>query len=110
MVEVWQIIENGLVDEDLVDDVRSLSTSRWADRGYQILYSMPLSEDRVEDLNDAWDRMRDSAVLRLMVDHPEQIKALERIDDRLDEEDRLNTHRQNGRKWSIFIKVDGGGR
>ena len=33
MVEVWQIIENGLVEEQLVDDVRQLMTLCRADRG-----------------------------------------------------------------------------
>ena len=71
---------------------------------------MPLSEDKVEDLNDAWDRMRHKAMLRLMVDHPDQIKALERFDKELLAKDKANWHRYNGQKWSIFVKVDGGGR
>ncbi|RSH89097.1 hypothetical protein EHS25_002763 [Saitozyma podzolica] len=85
MPEVWQIILSGLVAEGLVDD---------------ILYSMPLAASRLEDINDAQSKCGDKAVIRLMVDHPEQIAALEAFS------------RRSGRKqrWSVFMKVDGGGR
>jgi hypothetical protein len=66
----------------------------------QILYSMPLAASRLEDINDAQSKCGDKAVIRLMVDHPEQIAALEAFS------------RRSGRKqrWSVFMKVDGGGR
>ena len=66
----------------------------------QILYSMPLAASRLEDINDAQSKWGDKAVIRLMVDHPDQITALEAFSKR------------SGRKqrWSVFMKVDGGGR
>jgi D-serine deaminase-like pyridoxal phosphate-dependent protein len=66
----------------------------------QILYSMPLAASRLEDINDAQSKCGDKAVIRLMVDHPDQIAALEAFSKR------------SGRKqrWSVFMKVDGGGR
>ena len=61
---------------------------------------MPISEDRMEDLNDAQEKVGDQAVIRVMVDHSEQIQALGRFSERC-------SRRQ---KWSMFVKVDGGGR
>ncbi|WVQ99765.1 hypothetical protein IAU59_006907 [Kwoniella sp. CBS 9459] len=85
MVEVWKIIEDGLVEEGLVDD---------------ILYSMPIGEDKIPDIDAAQQRVGDKAVIRVMVDHPTQIGLLERYSE------------QSGRKlgWNVFVKVDGGGR
>ncbi|WWC62270.1 uncharacterized protein I303_104866 [Kwoniella dejecticola CBS 10117] len=85
MIELWKIVEDGLVDEGLVDD---------------ILYSMPVGSDKIEDLNRAQDIIGSKGVIRLMVDHPEQIKLLSQFNEK------------NGRKqkWSVFVKVDGGGR
>ncbi|EIW70581.1 hypothetical protein TREMEDRAFT_68121 [Tremella mesenterica DSM 1558] len=85
MVEIWQIIQHGLVEEGSVND---------------ILYAMPVSLDKMEDLHNAQSEVRDKAVIRLMVDHPTQIEALKNFNER------------NGlrRKWSVFIKVDGGGK
>ncbi|RXK38267.1 D-serine dehydratase [Tremella mesenterica] len=82
MVEIWQIIQHGLVEEG------------------SILYAMPVSLDKMEDLHNAQSEVRDKAVIRLMVDHPTQIEALKNFNER------------NGlrRKWSVFIKVDGGGK
>ncbi len=62
MPEVWQIISSGLVAEGKVDD---------------ILYSMPVAASRIEDLNDAQEKCAGKAVIRLMVDHPEQVRALD---------------------------------
>lgn len=62
MVEVWQIIESGLVNEGLVND---------------ILYSMPISADKLEDINSAQEIVGAQATIRLMVDHAEQIRILQ---------------------------------
>ncbi|WWD03173.1 hypothetical protein V865_001220 [Kwoniella europaea PYCC6329] len=85
MIELWKIIEDGLVEEGLVDD---------------ILYSMPVGEDKISDLNLAQDKIGSKGVIRLMVDHPEQIRLL------------TDFNEKEGRKqkWSVFVKVDGGGR
>ncbi|WRT68112.1 uncharacterized protein IL334_005087 [Kwoniella shivajii] len=85
MIELWKIIQDGLVEEGLVDD---------------ILYSMPVGEDKIADLNSAQERIGSKGVIRLMVDHPEQVNLLTKY------------NKSNGRsqKWSVFVKVDGGGR
>jgi D-serine deaminase-like pyridoxal phosphate-dependent protein len=61
---------------------------------------MPISEDRMEDLNDLQEKVAGKAVVRVMVDHPEQIEALGRFSEKVGRRD----------KWSVFVKVDGGGR
>ena len=61
---------------------------------------MPVSADKLDDLHSAQTTCGASAVLRLMVDHPAQIAA-------------LTTYNGSGRRtqpWSVFCKVDGGGR
>ncbi|OCF38251.1 D-serine dehydratase [Kwoniella heveanensis CBS 569] len=85
MVEVWKIIEEGLVDEGLVDD---------------ILYSMPIGGDKIPDIDAAQQRVGDKAIVRVMVDHPAQIGLLDKFNE------------QSGRTlgWGVFVKVDGGGR
>ncbi|KAL0245445.1 hypothetical protein I308_104571 [Cryptococcus tetragattii IND107] len=85
MVEVWQIIEAGLVKEGLVDD---------------ILYSMPISADKLEDINSAQEIVGKQATIRIMVDHAEQIKILQAFSQKI----------QRSIKWSVFVKVDGGGK
>ena len=61
---------------------------------------MPVSADKMEDLNTVQGTVGSKAVIRLMVDHPEQIAGLARYNE--------NMGRQE--PWSVFIKVDGGGR
>lgn len=61
---------------------------------------MPISADKMEDLNDAQEKVKGKAVIRVMVDHPEQIEVLGRFSERVGRKE----------KWSAFIKVDGGGR
>ncbi|RSH80215.1 hypothetical protein EHS25_007225 [Saitozyma podzolica] len=83
MMECWQIVREGLVREGLVKDM---------------LYGLPCGIDKLQDLSLLAEEMaRYGAVLRLMIDNPGQIMALAR--------NRLSTG-----PWSIFIKVDGGGR
>ncbi|WWC88957.1 uncharacterized protein L201_003872 [Kwoniella dendrophila CBS 6074] len=86
MVELWKIIEDGLVEEGLVDD---------------ILYSMPIGSDKIEDLNKAQEQIGSKGIIRLMVDHPEQINLLNQFNEK---------NNQRNQKWSVFVKVDGGGR
>ncbi|WVQ79632.1 hypothetical protein IAT38_001732 [Cryptococcus sp. DSM 104549] len=89
LVEVWQIIASGVVADGLVDD---------------ILYSMPVSADKLEDLRDAQEKCGRKAVVRLMVDCAEQVKALEEF--------AVKEAEGGGGKveWSVFVKVDGGGK
>lgn len=53
----------------------------------------------MEDLNDVQQKCGDKAIVRVMVDHPEQIEKLEEFAQRI-----------KRKKWSVFVKVDGGGR
>lgn len=64
----------------------------------QILYSLPVAEDRLEDLTDAQEKAGDNAAIRVMVDHAEQVAALARGHAALNRR----------HKWSVFVKVDGG--
>ena len=54
----------------------------------------------MRDLNDAQEKVRGRAVIRVMVDHPEQVEALGRFSEMVGRKER----------WSLFVKVDGGGR
>lgn len=61
---------------------------------------MPIGEDKIEDIHLAQEKMGGKGVVRLMVDHPAQIAALSKFSDRVGRKE----------KWSVFVKVDGGGR
>lgn len=65
----------------------------------QILYGLPVGINKVEDLSTLWDLIAvDGATVRLLIDHPDQVQFLEEYE----------KSRQNPRKWSVFVKVDGG--
>jgi hypothetical protein len=61
---------------------------------------MPVSADKLEDLNDCQEKCGSKAVIRLMVDHAAQIKAI----------DEFSSKGSRKGKWSVFCKVDGGGK
>jgi D-serine deaminase-like pyridoxal phosphate-dependent protein len=54
---------------------------------------MPISSDKLQELNTIKKEMG-QAKLRLMVDHASQIEFLDK----------------EGGEWSVFVKVDGGGK
>ncbi|ORX35544.1 hypothetical protein BD324DRAFT_59611 [Kockovaella imperatae] len=85
MPEVWQVVASGVVHDGLVDD---------------ILYSLPIGEDKLEDLNDVQEKVGNKAIVRLMIDHPAQVEAIQRFSERFG----------RNKPWSVFIKVDGGGK
>jgi len=60
---------------------------------------MPISSDKLDELSSAQEAMGGKAIIRLMVDHAQQIKF-------------LDTYGPPGgkAKWSAFVKVDGGGK
>lgn len=66
----------------------------------QILYSLPIGADKMEDLTAAQEKCGSKATIRVMVDHAEQIALLAAAHKRL----------QRRVPWSAFLKVDGGGR
>ncbi|OCB90100.1 hypothetical protein A7U60_g2658 [Sanghuangporus baumii] len=83
-MEAWQVLRSGLVAEGVIND---------------ILYGMPIAVNKVADIAALSDELaKHNAVLRLHVDHPEQIVALETFE----------SQRPEPRKWSVFIKVDCG--
>lgn len=67
----------------------------------QILYGLPVAPNKVADLSELWDKVTiDGGIVRLLVDHPDQIKFLEEFEN----------GREQPRKWSVFVKIDGGQR
>ena len=59
---------------------------------------MPISSDKLDEIISAQKAMNGKGVMRLMVDHASQIDFLE-------------SYKQEGAgKWSVFVKVDGGGK
>ena len=64
----------------------------------QILYGLPVALNKIDDLSDLWDEVAKSgAIVRLLVDHPKQIEALEEFE----------KMRAIKRQWSVFVKLDG---
>ena len=60
-----------------------------------------MSLNKVQDLSSLWEEIEPSgAVLRLLIDHPDQVKFLETFE-------KSRTH---PRQWSVFIKVDCGSK
>ncbi len=65
----------------------------------QILYGLPVGIDKIADLGKLLQEVeRHGAVLRLLIDHQDQIKHLEEFE------------KKHGlyRTWSVFVKVHGG--
>ncbi|KEP51124.1 D-serine dehydratase [Rhizoctonia solani 123E] len=88
LMEAWEIVHSGLVADGTVDD---------------ILYGLPVSPAKIADLHTLRTTLSTyGAVLRLMVDHPYQVRALEAFDR---EHPTTNTALS---QWSIFIKLDVG--
>ncbi|KAJ7039820.1 putative serine dehydratase domain-containing protein [Mycena alexandri] len=86
LMEAWEVVQGGLVKDGTVKD---------------ILYGLPVAINKVADLSDLWDEVaKDGAVVRLMVDNPEQIRFIEEFE----------KARGSSRKWSVFVKIDGGQR
>jgi hypothetical protein len=59
---------------------------------------MPISIDKLDEIVKAQQSMDGKGVMRLMVDHASQIEFLDKYEGR------------GEGKWSVFIKVDGGGK
>lgn len=65
-----------------------------------MLYGLPCGIDKLEDLQAVTVELGSRSTLRLMIDSPGQIAALEAF----------NSATGRTSPWSIFIKVDGGGK
>jgi len=86
LMEAWQVLNGGLVADGVVKD---------------ILYGLPVAINKIADLSAIWDKMMEyGGIVRLLIDHPDQIKHLEIHESR----------REHPRRWSVFVKVDGGQR
>ncbi|KAI0068228.1 hypothetical protein BV25DRAFT_1818616 [Artomyces pyxidatus] len=84
LMEAWEVVNAGLVADGTVKD---------------ILYGLPVAINKIADLSDLWDELsQHGAVVRLLVDHPRQLEALESFEQ----------SRSTPRPWSLFVKVDGG--
>lgn len=103
-MEAWEVVNSRLVAEGIVKDVcKQSSTLLSFDliMTRQILYGLPVATNKIADLSDLWDEVaKDGAILRLLVDHPKQIEALNDFE----------STRPVKRKWSVFVKIDGGTR
>jgi hypothetical protein len=58
---------------------------------------MPISQDKLDEIVSAQKAMNGKGVMRLMVDHASQITF-------------LDEYGAKDGKWSVFVKVDGGGK
>ncbi|QRW18323.1 D-serine dehydratase [Rhizoctonia solani] len=88
LTEAWGILHAGLVADGTVND---------------ILYGLPISPAKIADLHMFRTALSTyGAVLRLMVDHPYQVRALEAFD-----REHPTTNPSLSR-WNIFIKLDVG--
>ncbi|KAJ4486090.1 putative serine dehydratase domain-containing protein [Lentinula aciculospora] len=84
LMEAWEVVQGGLIKDGTVKD---------------LLYGLPVAPNKVTDLSLLWDEVaRDGGIIRLLIDHPDQIKFLEDCESK----------RQAPRKWSVFVKIDGG--
>ncbi|CAE6363228.1 unnamed protein product [Rhizoctonia solani] len=88
LMEAWSILHSGLVADGTVKD---------------ILYGLPISPAKIADLHTLRTALSTyGAVLRLMVDHPYQVRALEAFDRE------HPTTNATLSQWSVFIKLDVG--
>lgn len=105
-MEACEVVKTGLVADGTVTDVRRvLDVSSMNDVDLlsppQILYGLPLPPNKIADLSALWDEItQHGAIIRILIDHPDQIKFLEVFESR----------RETPRTWSVFVKVDAGGK
>ncbi|KAJ7597007.1 putative serine dehydratase domain-containing protein [Mycena floridula] len=84
LMEAWQVVNGGLFKDGTVKD---------------ILYGLPVAPNKIADLASLWNAIEgDGGIVRLLVDHPDQVTFLEKFE----------SQREKPRKWSVFVKVDGG--
>ncbi|KIK70951.1 hypothetical protein GYMLUDRAFT_33040 [Collybiopsis luxurians FD-317 M1] len=84
LMEAWEVARAGLFKDGTVKD---------------LLYGLPVAPNKVADLSHLWDAVApEGGVIRLLIDHPDQIKYLEECEH----------ERQVPRRWSVFVKIDGG--
>ncbi|KIY52689.1 hypothetical protein FISHEDRAFT_34535 [Fistulina hepatica ATCC 64428] len=84
LMEAWEVVNAGLFADGTVGD---------------LLYGLPVAVNKLADLSTLWDAVTPhGGIVRVLIDHPEQIKHIETFE----------TSHSRSRKWSAFIKIDGG--
>ncbi|KAH7925189.1 hypothetical protein BV22DRAFT_1089485, partial [Leucogyrophana mollusca] len=84
MMEAWEVVRGGLIANGTIKD---------------LLYGLPVGFNKVDDLSALQDEMsKYGGVVRIFIDHLDQVRFLEEYEKK----------QQNPKKWSAFIKVDGG--
>ncbi|KAF8168133.1 putative serine dehydratase domain-containing protein [Crassisporium funariophilum] len=84
MMEAWEVVRAGLVADLTVKD---------------ILYGLPVAANKIADLSALRSELQKyGGVVRLLVDHPDQVRFLEAF-----EKDQTEPKR-----WSVFVKINGG--
>ncbi|KLO17025.1 hypothetical protein SCHPADRAFT_868796 [Schizopora paradoxa] len=83
IMEAWHVVNSGLVADSTVND---------------ILYGLPIAINKIQDLSKLQEKIKQyGGSVKLLIDHPDQIAALEE---------------QAGprEEWRVFVKIDGGQR
>ncbi|KAI6162160.1 hypothetical protein EDD17DRAFT_1580264 [Pisolithus thermaeus] len=84
MMEAWGVVHGGLVEDGTVKD---------------LLYGLPVGPNKLHDLSILHEEMvKYGGTVRIMVDNLEQVRLLEEYEGQ----------RREPKRWSAFIKMDGG--
>ncbi|KAF8807371.1 hypothetical protein BYT27DRAFT_7189458 [Phlegmacium glaucopus] len=84
LMEAWGVVQAGLVADRTVKD---------------ILYGLPVAINKVQDLSKLrLELQKYDGELRLLVDHPDQVRFLEAYE----------TEQIASKRWSVFVKINGG--
>ena len=60
-----------------------------------------MAANKIEDISVLWDEVAPyGGIVRVLVDHIDQLRYLEAFESR----------RANPRRWSVFVKIDSGGK
>ncbi|KAH7916443.1 putative serine dehydratase domain-containing protein [Hygrophoropsis aurantiaca] len=84
MMEAWEVVRGGLIANGTIKD---------------LLYGLPVGFNKIDDLSALQAEMsKYGGVVRIFIDHLDQVRFLEEYEKK----------QPNPKKWSAFIKVDGG--
>lgn len=105
IMEAWEVVRSGLVADGTVKDVGFLFCFCFflvlVCDPLQILYGLPVGLNKVADLAVLMDTLAlHDGVFRVLVDNIAQIQVLEAF----------NLERDRRIPWSVFVKVECGGR
>ncbi|EGN92534.1 hypothetical protein SERLA73DRAFT_172763 [Serpula lacrymans var. lacrymans S7.3] len=84
LMEAWEVVNAGLAADGTIKD---------------ILYGLPVAPNKIEDLSRLHKEVsKYGGVVRIFLDHLDQVRFLEEYERK----------QETPRRWSAFIKVDGG--